>query len=85
MTPTRTGRRYASRWRQGIARRLMERLEAAAREDGRRLLALDTHQGDPSNERYRSPGYREVGRIPRYARSADGRLEATVYYYKELA
>ena len=70
--------------RQGIGRRLMERLEAVARADGRRLLVLDTRDGDPSNDLYRSLGYQEVGRIPRYARSADGRFEATVYYYKEL-
>ena len=71
--------------RQGIGRRLMAELEAVARADGRWLLVLDTREGDPSNDLYRSLGYREVGRIPRYARSAEGRLEATVYYYKELA
>ena len=70
--------------RRGIGRRLMQRLETVARDDGRWLLVLDTREGDPSNELYRSLGYHEVGRIPRYARSADGRLEATVFYYKEL-
>ncbi len=70
--------------RQGIGRRLMEALEAAALRDGRWLLVLDTREGDPSNALYRSLGYVEVGRIPRYARSRDGGLAATVHYYKEL-
>lgn len=71
--------------RRGIGRRLMERLEAIAREEGRTLLVLDTREGDPSNELYRSLGWVEAGRIPRYARSANGELHATVFYYKELA
>jgi ribosomal protein S18 acetylase RimI-like enzyme len=71
--------------RQGLGRLLMHHLEAAAREAGRSLLVLDTREGDVSNELYRSLGYVEVGRIPRYARSADGQLDATVIYYKELA
>ena len=70
--------------RRGIARRLMARLESEARRDGRTLLVLDTRDGDPSNDLYRSLGYHEAGRIPRYARSSPGHLEATVYYYKEL-
>jgi ribosomal protein S18 acetylase RimI-like enzyme len=70
--------------RQGIGRRLMEAAESAALRDGRWLLVLDTREGDPSNDLYRSLGYVEVGRIPRYARSLAGQLDATVYYYKEL-
>ncbi len=71
--------------RQGIGRALMQRIEEAAREAGRTLLILDTRAGDVSNDLYRSLGYLEVGQIPRYARSADGELAATVIYYKELA
>jgi ribosomal protein S18 acetylase RimI-like enzyme len=71
--------------RQGIARRLMAELETVARREGRTLLHLDTREGDPSNALYRALGYVEVGRIPNWARSADGRLAATVFYYKELA
>jgi ribosomal protein S18 acetylase RimI-like enzyme len=70
--------------RRGLARRLMAALEAAARADGRTLLVLDTRAGDPSNDLYRSLGYLEAGRVPRYARSADGSLAATVIYYKEV-
>ena len=66
--------------RRGIGGRLMARLEEAARAEGRSLLVLDTREGAPSNQLYRTLGSLEAGRIPRYARAAAGRLEATVYY-----
>lgn len=70
--------------RQGIGRALMEALEPVARREGRTLLFLDTREGDPSNRLYRALGYLEAGRIPGYARSADGSLHATLFYYKPL-
>jgi ribosomal protein S18 acetylase RimI-like enzyme len=70
--------------RQGIGRALMEALEPIARREDRSLLFLDTREGDPSNRLYRSLGYLEAGRIPDYARSADGSLHATLFYYKPL-
>jgi ribosomal protein S18 acetylase RimI-like enzyme len=70
--------------RQGIGRALMTALEECAREEGRSLLVLDTRAGDVSNDLYRALGYVEAGRIPDYARSANGLLDATVYYYKKL-
>ncbi|GMX64932.1 GNAT family N-acetyltransferase [Paenibacillus elgii] len=69
--------------RNGIARALMLAAEERARAENRTLLVLDTRAGDPSNLLYRSLGYVEAGRIPRYARSADGSLNDTVFYYKE--
>jgi ribosomal protein S18 acetylase RimI-like enzyme len=71
--------------RRGIGSLLMERAEAAAIAAGRTLIVLDTREGDPSNDLYRSLGYIEAGRIPQYARSASGALDATVLYYKELS
>ena len=68
--------------RLGLARRLMATAEETAKLEGRSLLVLDTREGDPSNDLYRSLGYSEAGRIPAYARSADGELAATVIYYK---
>jgi ribosomal protein S18 acetylase RimI-like enzyme len=68
----------------GLGRQLMLALEAVARREQRSLLVLDTRAGDPSNRLYQSLGYVEVGCIPRYARSAGGQLEATVFYFKEL-
>jgi ribosomal protein S18 acetylase RimI-like enzyme len=70
--------------RQGLGRALMLRLESEARARGRSLLVLDTREGDPSNALYRELGYQEAGRIPAYARSASGQLDATVIYYKLL-
>jgi ribosomal protein S18 acetylase RimI-like enzyme len=71
--------------RRGIARALMERLEREAKAEGRTLLVLDTRSGDVSSDLYRSLGYVEVGKIPRYARSSTGQLDGTVLFYKELA
>ncbi|GIP24689.1 GNAT family N-acetyltransferase [Paenibacillus sp. J22TS3] len=70
--------------RNGLARRLMLTAEEAAHQEGRTLLVLDTREGDPSNLLYQSFGYIEAGRIPGFAMSAGGSLDATVIYYKDL-
>lgn len=70
--------------RQGIARALMTALEDEARAGGKSLLVLDTREGDPSNDLYRSLGYHEAGRIPGWARDAAGTHSATVFWYKQL-
>jgi ribosomal protein S18 acetylase RimI-like enzyme len=70
--------------RRGIGRALMVAVEEAGREAGRTLLVLDTRLGDGSNDLYRSLGYVEAGRIPEYALSANGQMDATVFYYKHL-
>ncbi|MCK9861934.1 GNAT family N-acetyltransferase [Paenibacillus sp. ATY16] len=70
--------------RRGIARKLMLAAEAAALEENRSLLVLDTREGDPSNLLYLSLGYQLAGRIPDFARSADGSLDATMIYYKNI-
>jgi acetyltransferase len=70
--------------RRGIARTLMTALEEAARRAGRHLLVLDTRAGDAAERLYAELGYVRVGVIPRYALSAAGTLDATVYMYKEL-
>ncbi|WP_058303647.1 GNAT family N-acetyltransferase [Gorillibacterium timonense] len=69
---------------EGTGRKLMQTIEKAALEEERSLLVLDTRAGDPSNALYRSLGYLEAGRIPHYARSANGMLHDTIFYYKEL-
>lgn len=68
----------------GIGRKLMDRLEIIAREHGWTTLHLDTREGDSSNAFYRSLGWTMAGIIPRWAESADGLLEGTVFYYKLL-
>ncbi len=70
--------------RRGVGRMLMEAAEAEARRLGRTTLVLDTRQGDPSEVLYRGMGWQPAGVIPRYARSADGTLHATAFYYKLL-
>lgn len=70
--------------RRGIGRLLMEGLEDEARRRGRTTLVLDTRQGDPSERLYRSVGWTAAGSIPQYARSAEGALDATAFYYKLL-
>lgn len=70
--------------RQGIGRALMEAAEAEARRLGRATLVLDTRRGDPSETLYLAMGWRLGGTIPRYARSADGTLHTTAFYYKLL-
>ena len=69
----------------GIGRLLMQTAERRALEEGRTLLVLDTREGDPSNHLYASLGYIQAGRIPDYAKSADGKLDATVIYYKQIS
>jgi ribosomal protein S18 acetylase RimI-like enzyme len=70
--------------RNGIARLLMQAIENIARTEGRSLLVLDTRSGDASNNLYKSLGYIEAGHIPKYAKSSNGNLDETIFYYKEL-
>ena len=70
--------------RRGIGRRLMLAAEAEARRRGRTTLVLDTRLGDPSELLYRSLGWEFAGSIPRYARSANGALDANAIYYRLL-
>ncbi|MBL8707769.1 MAG: GNAT family N-acetyltransferase [Rhodospirillaceae bacterium] len=70
--------------RRGIARALMQAVEAAAQTIDRNLLTLDTRRGDAAESLYRSLGYAEAGIIPRYAKNADGSFHDTVIFYKEI-
>ena len=71
--------------RQGIARQLLQALEAEAHRRGRTTLVLDTRAGDVAEPLYQAVGYRVAGSIPAFARNPDGSLHATVLYYKLLA
>ncbi|MBW3500051.1 GNAT family N-acetyltransferase [Janthinobacterium sp. NKUCC08_JDC] len=71
--------------RHGIARQLMQVLEAQARQLPRSLLTLDTRSGDHAQALYLSLGYLVAGSIPAYALAPDGnRLDATTIMYKQL-
>jgi acetyltransferase len=73
---------HSSSRRRGIGRALMLAIEAEARSLGRTTLVLDTREGDPSEALYRSLGWEVAGTVPAYARSSDGDLDASVFYYK---
>ena len=62
----------------------MQKAEERAKQENRSLIILDTREGDPSNRLYKSLEYQEVGKIPEYAISPSGDLDATVIYYKVL-
>jgi acetyltransferase len=74
-----------SRFRnQGLGRRLMKAIEPEARQRGITLLVLDTIAGELAEQLYLKLGYVRVGEIPNYASFPDGRLWATVIFYKQL-
>ncbi|WP_407690439.1 GNAT family N-acetyltransferase [Salipaludibacillus neizhouensis] len=70
--------------RNGIGRYLMNKAEERAKQEGKSLIVLDTREGDPSNLLYSSNGYSQGGKIPYYAKSANGELHSTVFYYKSV-
>ena len=70
--------------KQGLASRLMERAEAMARADGRRVLVLDTWTGSDAERLYQALGWQVAGVIPLYAADIHGALHPTTYMFKEL-
>ncbi len=70
--------------RRGLARALMGEVEATARRIGRTLLLMDTRKGGEAEKMCEALGYVRFGEVPDYARSADGRLHATSFFYKQL-
>lgn len=70
--------------RTGLARQLMQRVEALAQSLQRELLVLDTRVGDAASALYDSLGWQESGIIPAYALSVTGERDATRIMYKML-
>src|SRR5438552_3222922 len=70
--------------RRGPARALMSEVDAAAHGLGRTLLLMDTRKGGEAEKMCESLGYTKYGEVPSYARSGDGRLDASVFYYHQL-
>lgn len=69
--------------RQGVGDALLRTAEDAARALGRTVLVLDT-ASDDAERLYERHGWQRVGGIPAYALWPDGRLCATVVYYKRI-
>lgn len=69
----------------GVARRLMDTLESAARDEGLRLLFLDTFEHSSAERFYTHLGWQRAGVIPDYAAAPDGTLGATVLFYRLLS
>jgi acetyltransferase len=70
--------------RRGIARDLMQEIEAQARQAGRTLLVLDTESGSDAVPFYESQGWERCGSIPDFALSADGVPTANIFYFKRV-
>jgi GNAT superfamily N-acetyltransferase len=71
--------------RRGIGQALMRAVEEAARQEGRRLLVLDTRLGDDAERLYNRMGYLRAGVIPQLARSSTGTLDATVIFFRDVS
>ena len=70
--------------RRGLAKWLMREVEAAASRLGRTLLVMDTRKGGEAEKLCESLGYVRYGEVPDYARSGNGVLHTTVFFYRQL-
>ena len=70
--------------RRGLAKALMTELEAVAQRLGRTLLVMDTRKGGEAEKMCESLGYVRYGEVPNYARSANGELHTTVFFFHQL-
>ena len=69
--------------RRGLARALMVEVESTALKLGRTLLFMNTRKDGAAHRMCEALGYTRAGEIPNYARSADGQLHTTVFFYKQ--
>ncbi len=69
----------------GLARRLLEAAETAAREAGRTLLVLETRADEHAEPVYQGAGWMVAGTIPGYALDGAGTGWDARIYYKRLA
>lgn len=72
--------------RMGVARALMQAVEAEARACGRTLITLDCRADGPAEAVYAQAGYQRAGVIPAYSQHpVDGTWDACAFMYKALA
>jgi GNAT superfamily N-acetyltransferase len=70
--------------RRGVARRLLQAVDEAARAERRTVLVLDTETGSDAERLYEGAGWQRVGSIPNYALKAKGGYCATTFFHKQL-
>ncbi len=70
--------------RRGLARALMLEVQSTAKRLDRTLLLMDTRQGGDAEKLCQSLGYIRYGVVPAYARSPNGMLDATSFFYFQL-
>jgi len=70
--------------RRGIGRALLAAAESAALTAGRTLLVLDTETDSAGHRLYAACGWTEVGTIPGYALTTDGRPSGATIFYKRI-
>ncbi|MCX5513023.1 GNAT family N-acetyltransferase [Kaistia algarum] len=75
---------HSSARRRGLGRTLLAAAEAAATESGRTLLVLDTETDSAGHQLYAACGWTEVGTIPGYALTPDGRPSGATIFYKAI-
>jgi GNAT superfamily N-acetyltransferase len=68
----------------GVAALLMAAVEQVARDEGRRVLVLDTVTGSDAERLYRRAGWTRVGEVPDYALMPDGAPCSTTFFYKMI-
>ena len=75
---------HRSARRCGIAQQLLAAVDAAAREEGKTVLVLDTVTGGDAERLYQGAGWQRVGVVPKYALMPTGEFCATTFFYKQL-
>ena len=66
----------------GLGQRLMETVTERARQEGFRLLVLDTKRDDAADRLYRRLGWSVAGVIPDYAIYGDGYCDTVMFYLR---
>lgn len=70
--------------RQGVARQLLDAVDAVARQEGKTLMVLDTVTGGDAERLYARAGWQRVGEVPGYALMPDGALCGTTFFYRAV-
>ena len=70
--------------KRGIGRALVAALERSAAADGLTLLLLHVNSGDPAESLCAGLGWKRVGEIPLYTRTANGGHASATIYYRTL-